>query len=111
MSLLKWTKVMDEAKERLKHARNNNKDYVDNIKLAVSKGGNTIEQAGHFFLFNIPICVAGSNTPLNSYEIVGDDGEEKLKKAIKEKGYRLIAWYGWGGCGWLAQVRKINSKP
>lgn len=106
-TLLKWTKEMERLKDKLICCSNNKEDWNDNIKPALYMG-EQIRKGKFYFWFNIPLCVAGSSTPLNSYKII--DNPELLINAMKERGHKLIAWYGWGGCGEIIQTTKFGGK-
>lgn len=98
---LKWTKEMEEIKERIKGSLLNKETWNDEVK-------KVLEYKGFTFFLNIPICVAGGGTGHDAYKAV-DKGDSVIQ-SILPKGYKLVAWYGWGGIGWLAQTKKDAKK-
>ncbi|MCK4697285.1 MAG: hypothetical protein KAT53_03145 [Dehalococcoidia bacterium] len=58
---------------------------------------------GYSFFLYLPICVAGWSAPADSYRVI-KEGEHLIENELPS-GSELVAWYGWGGSGWIAQVR------
>ena len=95
---LRWTDEMEKIKQSLINSKENHETFSDDIR--------EIAKFKEFIFFvNIPVCVAGSSTTLDSYEMINTKSEPMIKYFDK-LGYALVAWYGWGGSGWLAQTKQ-----
>lgn len=94
---IKWTPEMEEVRNRLIHSPFNKETWNDEVNKA-------LEHKGHSFFLNIPVCVAGWDSEHSAWKAV-DQGDILIQEALP-KNYRLIAWYGWGGSGWVAQTKK-----
>ena len=59
-----------------------------------------------FFLY-LPVCVAGWSASADSYRVIRE-GEHLIENELPYDS-ELVAWYGWGGSGWIAQVKNRLS--
>ena len=94
---LKWTKEMETIKKQILLSPLNKETWNDKVK-------KVLEYKGYTFFLNIPPCVAGWDSEHSAWNAI-DKGDSIIESALP-KGYKLVAWYGWGGSGWLAQTKK-----
>ncbi len=94
---LKWTKEMEKVRSQLINSEKNKETWNDDVK-------KILDYKGFTFFLNIPVCVAGWSSEFSSYKVLTYSDE--LIQEILPRGYKLIAWYGWGGNGWVAQTKK-----
>jgi len=97
--LLKHTEEMKKVYIRVKESTLNHDSFEPKAELVV-------EAEGFSFFLYIPVCVAGWTPPHDAYKAVRE-GDQIIQSALP-KGYELVAWYGWGGNGWLAQTKKTS---
>jgi len=97
--LLKYTKEMQKVHQKIKNSLLNKESFQPKAELI-------LEAEGFSFFLYIPVCVAGWTPPHDSYRAVRE-GDQVIQNALPE-GYKLVAWYGWGGNGWLAQTKKTS---
>jgi len=93
---LKWTEEMKICRSEIANSPLNKETLDDEVK-------KVLEYNRYTFFINIPICVAGGSK-YSSWQAIRK-GDDLIQEALP-KGYKLVAWYGWGGSGWIAQTVK-----
>lgn len=96
---LRWTPEMEEVKEKIANSPLNVETWGDIRKV--------LEHKGYAFFLYTPTSVAGCRAKYSAWRAV-EEGDHIIESALPE-GYDLVAWHGWGGCGWIAQAKRIQK--
>ena len=95
---LVWTEEMRKVHSTIVNSPLNEEQH--DLK---PKAVKVLSSGGYSFFLYLPICVAGWSAPADSYRVL-EEGEHLIENELPS-GSELVAWYGWGGSGWIAQVK------
>jgi hypothetical protein len=90
---LKWTYRMQAVHDMVVHSPHNREELPATVHLVA-------EHDWHVFFLYLPAL----DDPSSSWVAVRR-GDHVIQSKLPP-GYELIAWYGWGGNGWLAEAQR-----